>query len=86
MCRCITPFKIDLKIINSRSLVNQEFLKHLWQDSNILVNLGDQKNKHVTTLQIEFDSWWLVDASVEIFDLSMDDLIETSKVLGSPKD
>jgi len=35
MVRSVMPHKFDLKSLNTRNLINAEFLSHLWQDTNI---------------------------------------------------
>lgn len=75
MVRCLVPTLIECKYLNSRTLINKEFLKFLWHDTNIRVKSDEtSKNRHMVEFQIEFEEWFVLDADVEIFDLCTDDL------------
>lgn len=83
--RTVMPHKLDIKSLNTRNLINAEFLSHLWQDTNIKVEENTSgKNKHMTTMQIELEDWWVIDAQVEMFDLSSDDVLDISAILKAP--
>jgi len=87
MVRCLLPTKIECKYLNSRTIINKEFLRFLWHGTNVVIPSTDDssKNKHLLSCQIEFEDWWVLESEVEIFDLTEDDVESLSAHLKSPK-
>jgi len=87
MVRSLLHTQIECKYLNSRTIINKEFLKFLWHGTNVVIPSTDDsiKNKHLLNFQIEFDDWWVLESEVEIFDLTEDDVEHLSKIIKAPK-